>query len=731
MTDTDVRSVPPGTTVDLTVDRMPSGAGEDDPCLVDRAALAGLGIAEMGVVELGTVRGRRLLVRVTAAPGTVDASAPGAVNSTAAGGVIRLGRRHVQALKARVGEHVTARAVRVEEAKRVVLEPLAPLARSVQAYEDELAEALAHRQQLVQAGMLVTARPSDFRREVFFRVLSSTPDHAVIGPDTRVVLRTSMLPAGASANLVTFDDVGGLRGEVDQVRELVECPLRYPEVYQQLGIEPPRGILLQGPPGVGKTHLARAIANEVGAHFVYVNGPEILSSVQGGTEANLRAIFEEAMESAPSVVLIDELDAIAPARKDAGHIDARMGTQLLSLLDGLVSMEDVVVIGTTNRPDALDPALRRPGRFDRELLLGPPDVAGRLDILHIHTRGVPLTPAAADYLTELARETHGYTGADLVDLIREAGLAALRRIVGPGLRGLRGLGEAVPDLEQCQVDAPDLKHALAQTRPSALREAVVTAPGVHWSDIGGLGPAVELLREAVEIPLQHPEAFADVGLPPSSGVALYGPPGTGKSLLAMAVAQESGANLVVVNGPEIFSKWLGQSEEAIRDAFALARQSAPTVVLLDQVDAMAPRRSSEASTTAAERVVNQLLVEMDSIRAGAHIAVVAVTNRLDLVDPALLRPGRLGLKIHVGLPDEAARAEILRIHLAHHLTDDLRDAVGEVAAATDGRSGAELRAICDHARILALRAAGYARHTRVGPDHLRAAAAQAAVHATE
>ncbi|MBO0825429.1 MAG: AAA family ATPase, partial [Actinobacteria bacterium] len=401
-----------------------------------------------------------------------------------------------------------------------------------------------------------------------------------------------------------------------------------------------------------------------------------------------------------------------------------MGTQLLSLLDGLVSMEDVIVIGTTNRADALDSALRRPGRLDREILMGPPNASGRLEILRIHTRGVPLKAEAQEYLEELARVTHGYTGADLVNLVREAGLHALRRSVGPGLRELRsGAGH----VHLRQVEKQDLTYALGQTKPSALREAVVTATTVTWSDIAGLDAAIGVLRDTVEMPLQHPEAFADIGLAPSAGVLLHGEPGTGKSMLAMAVAHESGANLVTLNGPEIFSKWLGQSEEAIRDAFQLARQSAPTVIVLDQLDAMAPARADGSANPAAQRVVNQLLIEIDAIRSSGHLVVLGVTNRIDLVDPALLRPGRLGLQIRLTLPDEASRDQIMQLQLRDQLTEanvdsGLPDAIAHVAKRTEGMSGAVLAAICDQARALALREAGYARNARVLGGNLLAAA---------
>jgi transitional endoplasmic reticulum ATPase len=679
-----------------------------DADLLDR-----LGVREKGVVEVRTARDRRHLTRAAA-----DADLRGT-------GTIRLARAALHALKCGVDDHVWLHVGRVQACRRLILEPLAPLSQSLQAYEAELSAELTGRGQLVQAGMLVAVKLADFRRDVFFRAVTVAPEQAYVTDQTRLVLRTSLLPPGASANLVSFDDVGGLAAEIAQLRELVEGPLRYPEVYDQLGIDAPRGILLHGPPGVGKTHLARAVSNEIGAHFLYVNGPEVLSSVQGGTEANLRAIFEEAMESAPSVVLVDEIDAIAPARRDTSHIDARMGTQLLSLLDGLVSMADVILLATTNRPEALDPALRRPGRLDREIFIGPPEAAGRLQILRIHSRAMPLTPQAQAYVVELAQATHGYTGADLKDLVREAGLQALRRQVGAGLADLD------PDTKRLadpHVDARDLRYALSRTTPSALREATTGGPAVRWSDIAGLDEEIRYLREAIEMPLRHPEAFADVGLNPSAGVLLYGEPGTGKTMLAHAASHESGANLITVNGPEVFSKWLGESEQAIRDAFQLARQSAPSVVVLDQIDAMAPRRTGEQSNPAAERVVNQLLIEIDGIRTGGQISVIGVTNRPDLVDAALLRPGRLGVRLRVGLPDAEARERILALHLPAS-DADLRAQLARAAQSTEGCSGADLVAIADAARMYALRDAGFARHSPITAAHLERAVDQQHQHA--
>ncbi len=706
--ETDPGALPRGDDVRVSVGRLAATYAEVDIAPVDPLLLREMGITDRGVVQLTARRGQTMVTRVRA------------LAEDSGEGLIRLAGHQLKTLRAGIGDALTMQRIELGPARRLILEPLAPLGRPITEYERELLPELATQQQVVRTGMLLAVQLSDFRRKVLFRVLAVTPGVGIVTQETRLVLRTSMLPPGVAANLITFDDVGGLQAEVEQIRELVQTPLKHPRVFDQLGIEPPRGILLHGPPGVGKTYLARAIANEVGAHFLYINGPEILSSVQGGTEANLRSIFEEAMESSPSVVMIDEIDAIAPQRRDSGHSDARMGTQLLSLLDGLVSMEDVVVLGTTNRIDAIDPALRRPGRFDREILIGPPDAPGRLSILEIHTRSVPLSSDAGAYLPEIARSTHGYTGADLVDLVREAGLHALRRHLGAGFESLQGEDGTIPDVS---VEEDDLRYALEHTRPSALREALITAPTMRWRDIGGLESAIQTLRETVELPLANAAAFTDIGLRPPRGVLLHGPSGTGKTLLASAVAHESGANLVAVSGPEIFSKWLGESEGHIRDAFAMARQSAPTVVVLDQLDAMAPPRTGSNLNPASERVVNQLLAELDELATAPHVVVVGVTNRPDLVDPALLRSGRLGVQIAIPRPDKRARAEILRIHLRAELRPAEGDpawqqAIEEVAVESEGLVGAELAALCVQARMLALRQSKFARHIRLEPGHL-------------
>ncbi len=514
------------------------------------------------------------------------------------------------------------------------------------------------------------------------------------------ILNEPMPEAKAGVPRTTYEDIGGLQEEIQRIREMVELPLRHPEIFQRLGIEPPKGVLLHGPPGCGKTLLARAVANESEANFYSINGPEIMSKFYGESEARLREIFQQAQQNSPSIIFIDELDAIAPKREEVtGEVERRVVAQLLALMDGLGGRGNVIVIGATNRPGALDPALRRPGRFDREIEIGVPDKQGRNEILQIHTRGMPLAQDVD--LKKLAEMTHGYTGADLASLARETAMKALRRY----LPEINLEEERIPPsvLEKMEIRMEDFVNAYKEITPTAMREVYIEVPTVHWTDIGGLVEVKQELMEAVEWPIKNPEVFERMGIRPPKGIMLFGPPGCGKTLLARAVATESEANFITIKGPEVFSKWVGESEKAIREVFRKARMAAPAVIFFDEFDSLVPRRGmGYADSGVTERVISQLLTELDGIMTLEDVVIIAATNRPDIVDPALLRPGRFDRLIYVPEPDEKARLEIFKLYTkGMPLAKDV-DLV-ESAAKSKGYSGADIDGLCREAAMNALR----------------------------
>ncbi len=500
---------------------------------------------------------------------------------------------------------------------------------------------------------------------------------------------------------VTYEDIGGLHNEIKKVREMIEVPLKHPEVFERLGIEPPKGVLLHGPPGTGKTLLAKAVANEAGAHFQTINGPEVMSKFYGESEKKVREIFEEAEENSPSIIFIDELDAIASKREESsGEVEKRVVSQLLTLLDGLEARGQVIVIAATNRVDAIDPALRRPGRFDREIEIGVPDKVGRKEILQIHTRHMPLTDDVN--LDKISDRTYGYVGADIEALAKEGAMHALRRVL-PDISDLQDMDELPEEsLEKLKVSKGDFDHAMRMVEPSAMREVLVEVPDVSWEDVGGLGQVKERLKEAVEWPLDNPESYRRLGIRPPSGLLLYGPPGCGKTMLAKAVANKSDSNFISVKGPELLSKWVGESEKRVREIFKKAKQVAPTVVFFDEMDALASERGSSMGENVSERVVSQILTEMSGLEELNDVMVIGATNRPDMIDSALLRPGRFDNQLLVPSPDEEARLEIFKIH-----TKDMPLGEGidleELAKLTEGYSGADIFAICREAAMNALR----------------------------
>ena len=545
--------------------------------------------------------------------------------------------------------------------------------------------------------------PAFALQEVRLTVQATTPKGIVhIDANTQVELLPEFTERkdGERRADVTYDDLGGMNDTIDALREMVELPLRHPELFQRLGVDPPKGVLLHGPPGTGKTRLARAVANESDAQFFHIAGPEIMGSAYGESEKRLREIFEEASNAAPSIIFIDEIDSIAPKRDQvSGEAEKRLVAQLLTLMDGLEPRQNLVVIAATNRPEAIDEALRRPGRFDREIVIGVPDDRGRREILGIHTRGMPL--AEGVNLDELARRTYGFVGADLAALTREAALEAVRRIMPK----INLAEDSIPTeiLDALSVEASDFDNALKRVQPSAMREVMVQVPNIGWDDIGGLDDARDKLREGVELPLKHPDAFRRLGIRPAKGFLLYGPPGTGKTLLAKAAARESEANFIATKSSDLLSKWYGESEQQIARLFARARQVAPTVIFIDELDSLVPARGGglgEPQVT--ERVVNTILAEMDGLEELNNVVLIGATNRPNLIDPALLRPGRFDELIYVGTPDTAGRRRILAIHTkSMPLSKDVD--LEALARRTERFTGADLEDLTRRAGLTALR----------------------------
>ena len=624
--------------------------------------------------------------------------------------IIRMDGLLRQNLGLSIGDAVKVRKANLKPAQRVMM---APVGEAIRIDADYLKRAyLLGRAVWKGAAFEVPYYTGALR----FMVTQVTPGPAAyVGVDTEVTVREEPVKeAEIAVSRVTWEDIGDLEEAKQKIRELVELPLRHPELFKYLGIDPPKGILLVGPPGTGKTLLAKAVATESNAYFASINGPEIMNKYYGESEARLRDIFDEAKKNSPAIIFIDEIDSIAPKREEVtGEVERRVVAQLLTLMDGLQERGQVVVIGATNRPDAVDPALRRPGRFDREITIGMPDKNARREILSVHTRNVPLCSEddvknnicdKSDLISldELAEMTHGYTGADIAALVKEAAMARLRKSIDQKVIDLEQPEIPQNILEKIRISKQDFLDAMRYVQPTVLREIIVEMPEVKWDDIGGYDNVKQELRETVEWPIKYRSYFEELGVDPPRGILLFGPPGTGKTLLAKAVATESGSNFISVRGPEVFSKWFGESEKAIREIFKKARMAAPAVVFFDEIDSIAPARGMTMDTGAMDRIVAQLLAEMDSISRLDDIVIIGATNRPDMMDPALLRPGRFDRIVYIPPPDKEARFEILRVHTRNMpLAKDVD--LEELANMLEGYSGADIEMLVREAGLIALR----------------------------
>ena len=603
-------------------------------------------------------------------------------------------------LEVGINDQIEVKKVESRDAKSITLAPTEPL--RIVGAEEYLAEYLNG--QLMTKGDTIPL--SVMGQRIDLVVISTTPSGPVIiNNSTRIAVSEESAKAvqvtrEGAAPSITYEDIGGLGDAVGRVREMIELPLRHPELFKRLGVEAPKGVLLHGPPGTGKTLLAKAVANETNANFYTIGGPEIMSKYYGESEEKLRNIFEQAEKNAPSIIFIDEIDSIAPKREEvSGEVERRIVAQLLSLMDGMSARGKVVVIGATNRVNAIDPALRRPGRFDREIEIAVPDRVGRLEILQIHTRGMPL--AKDVNLEKLADISHGFVGADLQALSKEAAMRALRKI----LPEVDLSSESIPaeTLRKIIVTMQDFMDVIKEMEPSAMREIFVEVPDVKWEDIGGLSSIKQELQEAVEWPLKYQNVFTYADAIPPKGILLYGPPGTGKTLIAKAAANESEANFISIKGPELLSKWVGESEKGVREVFRKARQAAPCIIFFDEIDAVAPRRGGEfGDTHVTERLISQLLTELDGLEILTNVVVIAATNRPDIIDPALLRPGRFDRLLYVPPPDKDSRLQIIKIHTRKKpLADDVN--IEQLADHTSGYTGADIASLSSAAVMLSLR----------------------------
>ncbi len=610
-------------------------------------------------------------------------------------GIIRIDGTTRRNAGVSIDDRVAVKKIEAKEAERITFAPSDQL--RLQGGEDYLRQMLEGRP--ITKGDAITLNIMGNKMDMIVTSFSPTGGAVIVTPKTKVKI-SDKPAANGDVPKVSYDDIGGLGEAVKKIREMVELPLRHPELFKRLGVEAPKGVLLHGPPGTGKTMLAKAVAGETSSNFISIGGPEIVSKFYGESEGKLREIFKEAEENSPSIIFIDEIDSIAPKRDEvSGEEERRIVAQLLSLMDGLNSRGKVVVIGATNRPNAIDEALRRPGRFDREIEIGIPDRDGRLEILQIHTRGMPLADDVD--LDWLADKTHGYAGADLSALTKEAAMAALRRIRD---QVDLDVDNEIPSevLNSIVITKDDFKNALKDMQPSTMREVLIEKPNVKWEDIGALETAKQELKEAVEWPLKYGKVFEHMNARPPKGILLYGPPGTGKTLLAKAVATESEANFISVKGPEFLNKWVGESEKAVRETFRKARQASPCVIFMDEIDSIAPERGTGGDSNVTERVISQMLTEMDGLEGLSDVVVIAATNRPDIMDPALLRPGRFDKSIFIAPPDEESRRSIFGIHTrGRPLADDVD--LADLAKRTEGCTGADIAAICNEAVMNAVR----------------------------